>query len=37
MSKTVADQFPYTHFYPTQGTRIVQIDIRPTSGGRSAP
>jgi pyruvate dehydrogenase (quinone) len=29
--------FPYTQFYPTQGTHIVQIDIRPENLGRRAP
>ncbi|MGE8158971.1 ubiquinone-dependent pyruvate dehydrogenase [Paraburkholderia sp. NPDC080076] len=29
--------FPYTQFYPTQGTRIAQIDIRPENLGRRAP
>jgi pyruvate dehydrogenase (quinone) len=29
--------FPYTQFYPTQGTCIVQIDIRPENLGRRAP
>jgi pyruvate dehydrogenase (quinone) len=29
--------FPYTQFYPTQSTRIVQIDIRPENLGRRAP
>ncbi len=29
--------FPYTQFYPGEGTRIAQIDIRPGNLGRRAP